>query len=155
MISKFIKQDFIQFNRGKIEWKKAINIVAEPLLKNNIILPSYVDAMIETVISMGDYIVIVPKVAMPHARPEKGAIGVGISFLKSDEAIYFGDNADKEVFLVICLATNDNEKHLSLLQQISLLIDEEEKVNQLLATSNVEEFIQLANKLIEENKEEL
>lgn len=155
MISKFIKHDLIQFNQKKIDWKEAINIVAEPLLKNNIIIPSYVDAMIKTVISMGDYIVIVPKVAMPHARPEEGANGVGISILKSDEAIYFNDNAEKEVFLVICLATNDNEKHLSLLQQISLLIDEEEKVNQLLATSDVNEFIQLANKLIEENKEEL
>ena len=40
--------------------------------------------------------------------------------------------------------------HLQLLQQISALIDEEEKVSALLAVSSKDEFINLAQKMIEQ-----
>lgn len=155
MIANYLKKDYLTFTEQKIDWKEAIAIVAKPLLLNKIILPTYVDAMIKTVLTMGDYIIIVPKVAMPHARPEDGALGIGVSILKSTKPICFEEVSDKEVFLVICLATNDNQKHLELLQQVSLLIDEEEKVNQLIQTKTEEEFIVLAKKIIEESKEEL
>ena len=38
--------------------------------------------MINNVKEIGSYIVIAPKVAIPHARPEDGTNKLGISFLK-------------------------------------------------------------------------
>lgn len=150
---KFLNEQFIHFASNVDSWENAIKEVAGPLLENNLIEPRYVDAMIRIVAEMGSYIVIVPKVAMPHARPEDGALGIGISILKTDEPVYFDTN--KKVNIIICLATDDNQKHLNLLQEISLLFDEDEKVASLIATKDVSEFIELAQKYVSEGLEEI
>ena len=108
--------------------------------------------MIENVEKLGDYIILVPNVAMPHARPELGAKGTGASFLKLNEPVMFGEG--KKVQLIICLATKNNEEHLLLLQNISYLIDEEEKVASLLGTNSEKEFYDLVVTYIEEGIED-
>ena len=129
-------------------WQEAIYRVSEPLLKEKIIEKSYVQAMIDNVLNYGDYMVIVPNVVMPHARPEDGVNKTGVSILKLEEPLLFGKS--KYVSMLICLASVNSSSHLQLLQQISALIDEEEKVSALLAVSSKDEFINLAQKMIEQ-----
>lgn len=150
---KFLNKQFVHFASSIDSWENAIEKVATPLLDAGIIEARYIDAMIRIVAEMGSYIVIVPKVAMPHARPEDGALGIGISILKMDQPVYFA--SDKHANIIICLATDDNQKHLSLLQEISLLFDDEGKVDSLIATENVTEFVKLAQKYVEEGLEEI
>lgn len=142
----------LQFVSRVDDWQAALRLVAQPLLEENIIEARYVEAMIQTVLELGDYIVLVPKVAMPHARPESGALGTGVSIVKLDSPVVFGNG--KEVFLIICLATNDNQSHLQLLQKVSALIDEEEKVEALLLTKNKQAFLELAAAFIQEEEDE-
>ena len=42
---------------------------------------SYVDGIIASVKELGPYIVIADGIAMPHTRPEQGAIGIGCSLI--------------------------------------------------------------------------
>lgn len=143
-----ISKEFIQFIDEAENWKEAIKIGAQPLLTNNYINQNYVEAMITNVEEMGDYIVVVPFVAMPHARPEKGAFESGLSFLILKEPVVFG--VDHLVRLVICLSTKDNTAHLELLQVVSELIDEEEKVDKLINSSSVDSFVLTIEKYLAE-----
>lgn len=145
-----IKEEYIQFIQNVDNWETAIQVAAKPLLEAKIIEPRYVQAMINNVAEMGDYMVLVPKVAMPHARPEQGAIGTGISILNIREAVLFGKSS--YVNLLICLATKDSQSHLALLQQVSSLIDEESKVQQLINAKNKNEFLELLNKFSTEEE---
>lgn len=147
-----IKKNNIKFLDKVIDWKEAIKKAAEPLLEENLIEERYVEAMIENVEKLGDYIILVPNVAMPHARPEFGSKETGVSFLKLDNPVTFGKN--KEVRLIICLSTKNNDDHLSLLQNVSFLIDDEEKVDSLVNTKSRDEFYDLVIKFIEEGLEE-
>ncbi|MDD3404207.1 MAG: PTS sugar transporter subunit IIA, partial [Hespellia sp.] len=59
----------IRFEEEMSDWKEAIRLVAQPLLENGCIEERYIDAMIRNVIENGPYIIIMPGLAMPHARP--------------------------------------------------------------------------------------
>lgn len=145
-------EENLQFVQKVEDWQVAIELSAQPLLDAHIIQKEYVAKMIQNVIKLGDYIVIVPKVALAHARPDENSKGNGISLLKLNQPVIFGK--EKEVFLIICLATKDNDSHLELLSKISALIDEEEKIEKLLLSKNKQEFIQLANRYIQEEERE-
>lgn len=148
----YLSEEHLEFRANVADWKEAITITAQPLLRDRIIEEKYISAMIENVVQFGDYMVLVPRVAMPHARPELGAIKTGFSILKLEAPVVFGET--QEVQLVICLATNDNEGHLMMLQKISALFDEEEKVDALLKTTSKKEFIKLSEEFIHEEEED-
>lgn len=148
----YLSEEHLEFRARVTDWKEGITIAAQPLLVDQIIEEKYISAMIENVLQFGDYMVLVPKVAMPHARPESGAIKTGFSILKLEEPVVFGES--QEVYLIICLATNDNEAHLIMLQKISALFDEEEKVDALLKTTSKTEFIKLSEEFIYEEEED-
>ncbi|MGL4337170.1 MAG: PTS sugar transporter subunit IIA, partial [Turicibacter sp.] len=78
MIEKLITRNSVDVNVEVEDWVGAITEAGKVLLKNNYIEQRYIDGMISTVKEMGPYIVMVPGVAMPHARPEAGALGVGL-----------------------------------------------------------------------------
>lgn len=148
----YLSEEHLIFKSEVSSWQEAIGIAAQPLLTEGIIEKKYIDAMIQNVIELGDYMVLVPKVAMPHARPEAGALKTDFSILKLDQPVIFGKK--HEVSLIICLATNNNTDHLALLQKISALIDEEGKVDALLDSTSKKEFIELAEMFIREEEEE-
>ncbi|MEY8538247.1 PTS sugar transporter subunit IIA [Lactococcus muris] len=144
---KEIFNPYIQF-KDKVEtWQEAIQCAAQPLLENGLIEERYIDAMIQNVIEHGEYIILVPKVALPHARPESGAKGTAVSILRLEKAVAFSETED--VSLIICLATRNNTEHLELLTQLSSLIDDEEKVELLLGIKEKQAFIEKANEIIQ------
>lgn len=146
-----LNAEYLIFENQVTNWQSAIRLAAQPLLVNRIIEEKYITAMIENVLKLGDYMVLVPRVAMPHARPEEGVLKTGFSILKLNQPVVFGES--QEVSLIICLATNNNDVHLSMLQRISALIDEEEKVEALLGASSKTEFIALSKVFFEEEEE--
>lgn len=80
-------------------WQEAIRLGAKPLLAQGIIEEAYIDAMIQNVLDNGNYIILLPQVAMPHARPEAGSNGIGMTFLHLDQPVLFpGDEPVKVLF---------------------------------------------------------
>ncbi|MFS0660368.1 PTS sugar transporter subunit IIA [Niallia alba] len=123
MLSEYLKGN-IQFLEKVETWEKAIKIASEPLLNNENINQKYIQDMIDNININGPYIVIVPGIAMPHAKNEGGVIKTGISFLKLREPVLFPEN--KEVNILIILAAEDSDGHLDLISDLSsILIDED------------------------------
>lgn len=126
MLSKYINENLIRLNVLARDWEDAIRKSAGALLEDNKITESYIDAMIEAKRSFGPYIVITKSVALPHARPERGAkeLAIGIATLKNP--IEFGNKDNDPVKYVFCLSAKDSESHIQAMSELAELLDKEE-----------------------------
>ena len=131
-------------------WRQAVRVAAEPLLNEEYIQESYIDAMIQNVEEMGAYIVLAPRVAVPHARPEKGVNKTGMSVLKLETPVNFNtegeEDAERWVRLIFVLAATDNESHIGILQTLSMILDNDETIDALIESNSNEELVDLINK---------
>ena len=76
-------------------------------------------------------------IALPHARPEQGAVKtqIGITLFRQD--IEF-DGKETTARLFVTLAAKDNNSHLDALVQISELLSDEDKVERILKAPDVQ-----------------
>lgn len=123
-------------------WEEAIELAAQPLLTQKYIESSYIDSMIQSVKTLGPYIVIAPHVAIAHARPGNDVHQVGLSLLKLDEAINFSTDSHYAE-LVFVLSATDSTSHLTVLQNLAQLLGQQENIEALLEASNEEEIINI------------
>ncbi|MCD5324226.1 MULTISPECIES: BglG family transcription antiterminator [Pontibacillus] len=145
MLNELLTSETIQFEPSVPSWEDAITKASQPLLATGKIEQRYVDAMIDTVNELGPYIVIAPKIAIPHARPEAGVEQLGMSLLKVDEPVAFSDQEKHKANLIIVLAAIDNETHLTALSQLTTMLSEPENMEQLLNASTTEDVLSLVN----------
>ncbi|MCD4838345.1 BglG family transcription antiterminator [Neobacillus sedimentimangrovi] len=144
MLNELLTIDKIQFADKTESWEEAIRMAAKPLVADQSIQTSYVEAMIENVKEMGPYIVIAPGIALPHARPDAGVNKLGMSFLRLKESCSFSDKPDHQVHLFFVLAAVDNETHLKALSQLSNMLSDGttlEKLKTAQTAGEVEEII--------------
>ncbi|MBD1382868.1 BglG family transcription antiterminator [Metabacillus arenae] len=145
MLHEILTKETIQFVDKVENWQEAIRLSAEPLLTNGSIRKDYVDAMILNIEKLGPYVVIAPKIALPHARPEEGVNSIGMSFLRIKEGCSFSEKPEHRVNLVFVLAAIDNETHLKALSQFSTMLSDSgnlEKLEQAETSSDVLTIIQ-------------
>lgn len=152
-LTELLQEDLIKFTNKKMEWQEAISIAADPLLKEGYINGNYINAMISMVKKMGAYIVLAPKVAVPHARPEEGVEKLGISLLHLDQPVDFNMDSehdeDKEVKLIFILAAVDSTGHLKALKQLSKILEDEENISELIDATNARELFNKINEILE------
>ena len=60
-------------------WQEAVDFSMSSLLSNNYVSSQYVQAIKDSTLTNGPYYILAPEVAMPHARPEYGALKTGMS----------------------------------------------------------------------------
>jgi len=53
-------------------WQEAVKLAVEPLIESGAVQPQYYDAIVESTEEYGPYYILMPGMAMPHARPEAG-----------------------------------------------------------------------------------
>lgn len=128
MLSELLTKDTIKVNVDAADWKEAVRKGGEILVENGSVEPRFVDAMIQTVKEMGPYIVIVPGIALPHARPSDGAIKLGMSLIKLSHPVNFGNKENDPVSVVISLGAVDNYSHSKALATLVDLFNDKEKV---------------------------
>ncbi|WP_456318108.1 BglG family transcription antiterminator [Priestia megaterium] len=143
MLHEVLQEPFLQLTDSADDWKSAVRLAAKPLLNYEYIEPSYVEAMIKSVEQLGPYIVIAPKVALPHARPEQGVNRVGMSMLRLKEPVYFSTEKQHGAQLIIVLAATDNETHLKALSQLSMMLSENDNIDKLIAMNTKQEMLAL------------
>lgn len=131
VLADLITKDKIQLEKKIPTWEEAIRFAAQPLLNQQAIQSSYIDAMIDNIKKEGPYVVLTPKVAIPHARPEEGVNTLAMSMLILKESVAFPE--EKPVNVIIILAATDNESHLKALAQLTELLSSAENIDQLIA----------------------
>lgn len=99
--------------------------------------------MIHAVEEYGPYIVIGKHLALAHARPEDGVNTLGVSVVTMNQPIHFGNPEMDPVKIIFCLAAVDSYSHLAIMKELIELINDEAKLNQLIACTTIDQFKQL------------
>ena len=64
-----IENNSILLNQKVSNWKEAIKLGTDLLIKAGTIEPRYYDHIVGNIEKMGTYIILAPGIAMPHALP--------------------------------------------------------------------------------------
>ncbi|CAM5545733.1 Ascorbate-specific PTS system EIIA component OS=Lysinibacillus sphaericus OX=1421 GN=LS41612_15885 PE=4 SV=1 [Lysinibacillus sphaericus] len=88
MLTELLQSETIQITNEVANWQDAIRIAASPLLQQNKIEKRYIQAMIDSIEHHGPYVVLTPKVAIPHARPSDGVNELSMSLLVLQKPVY-------------------------------------------------------------------
>ena len=102
MESLVLNKDNVKLKVKASDWEEAVRIGAGMLVEQGCAKQSYVDGIIASVKELGPYIVIADGIAMPHTRPEQGAIGIGCSLITLDQPVKFdGDDSEVKLKMIV------------------------------------------------------
>ncbi|KXU14114.1 Ascorbate-specific PTS system, EIIA component [Streptococcus oralis] len=137
----------IRLGLSASSWQEAVKLAIDPLVESGAVLPEYYDAIIESTEEYGPYYILMPGMAMPHARPEAGVKRDAFSLITLTEPVTFSDG--KEVTVLLALAATSSQIHTSVaIPQIIALFELEDSIARLEACKSEEEVLAL----IEESK---
>lgn len=120
-------------------WEKAIQIAAKPLIKKNKIKEGYVENMIDSIKELGPYIILIPGVAMPHARPNGNVLESSVSMLKINKGVSFSKETE-DVKLMFVLAAKDSNSHIEIIEELTNLLGDDEKIEKLKVATSLKEI---------------
>lgn len=136
---ELLVEENVQILEGAENWQEAIRQSVMPLERGKFVTAGYKEAIIANVLELGPYICIAPRVAMPHARPEQGALKTQIAITLFRQEVVF-NREDARANLFIALSAADSESHLKLLVKISELLQDEVRAEKIFAAETVEEL---------------
>ncbi|MCW2253977.1 mannitol/fructose-specific phosphotransferase system IIA component (Ntr-type) [Providencia alcalifaciens] len=136
---------WIQINQVAKDWKDAIAIACTPLITHGAAEPRYLQGIIENTKNWGPYYLIAPGIAMPHARPEQGAIHnqVAVTILK--HPVVFGHEDCDPVWLLIGVCATQSDDHIRLIQHITQFIDNSVLLDEIRVAHTASDVFTLIN----------
>lgn len=132
-----LKLENVQICERAADWRDAIRTAVLPLERNGYVEPRYKEEIIANLERLGPYIVIAENIALPHARPEQGAIKTQLGVTLFREPVQF-EGKETSARLFVTLAAQDSNSHLEALVTISELLDQPEMVAQILSAKDAE-----------------
>lgn len=136
-LKEYLSNSTTKLNAHFDSWQQAIIYAGGLLEKAGYIQHSYTEHMVELVRQMGPYIVIMPGVALAHARPDGDVEKNSISLVTMKEGVPFGNQDNDPVYALFAIAARSDEEHLVLFQELARFIGQEENIGLL---RNAEHF---------------
>lgn len=124
-------------------WEDAVAEAGRLLVECGAASSDYARAMVETVKQLGPYIVIGPGIALPHARPEAGAVRSALSLVRLHPPVAFGNPDLDPVDLVLGLAAVDGDDHLRLMSALAEALGNDDTVAGLRNATTPEEILKI------------
>lgn len=106
------------------DWRDAVTQAGRLLVARGAASDDYVRAMVATVEELGPYIVIGPGIAIPHARPEAGALRPALSLVRLRPPVPFGNPDLDPVDLVWGLAAADGDEHVDMMAALAAVLSD-------------------------------
>jgi len=125
----------ISIKSSATNWQEAIDFSMSSLLANHYVNTDYIQAIKDLTITIGPYYILAPGVAMPHARPECGALKTGMSLTLLKQEVKFAED-DEGIKLLIGLSAANSDSHIGAIQALGELLSEEETLTALLAAKS-------------------
>ena len=145
-MEEIIEKSDIQVGLHASNYKEAILLASSPLIEEKKITKRYAEMMIESLETLGPYIVLMPGFALAHSAPCEEVKENCLSIAIFDEGIDF--KSDKGlVKVVMVLASTDGESHVEKLSKIaSKLMNDDYFITKLVDCTDKEEVYNLLNK---------
>jgi len=140
MITTWLPAENIQIVDSVSDWKQAIRLSAQPLLAKEKMTEAYIDAIFNSHQELGPYYVLAPGLAMPHARPEQGAIKNGLSLLHIKQGVSFDAEENDPIYVVIMLCALSGNEHINMITALADIFSDDERLSALLKASSIEEI---------------
>lgn len=150
MLIDVINENLIELDVDVKDWKEAIRAGGALLVKQNIVKESYVEAMIDSAIKVGPYIVLEKGIALPHATPQDDTNCIGVSIITLKHPIEFGNDENDPVNLVICLASVDATSHMQVLSDIAKIFDGDNYYKQMINAKDKSDIMNIVTYLSNE-----
>ena len=119
-----IENDSVLLNATATDWRGAIKLGTDMLIRSGSVEPRYHDAIINSIEKMGPYIVIAPQFAMPHARPEDGVNRTAFALVTLTTPVRF-DGEEELVDVFVTLAGCSSDEHMEGLMEVTQVLDDE------------------------------
>jgi ascorbate PTS system EIIA or EIIAB component len=126
-------------------WDKAISEAGVLLVNSNKVKETYIRNMIESVTTFGPYIVIIPHIAIAHARPDESVLEEGVSLITLEKPVEFGNKDNDPVDIVFALATKSDNGHLTIIAQLSKLLENEQCLRDIRNSQDIEDVFYWVN----------
>lgn len=141
--NSLIENNSIAINQVATSWREAIKISTDMLVKSGAIEERYYDDIIKNTMEYGPYYIIMPEVAMPHARPESGVKKDSFSLVTLEEPVSFGEDVGHISILVTLAATSSDNHNEFGLVQVANLFENEENILKIKNAKTKEEILAL------------
>ena len=145
-LSQMLTEETVALGVRVHDWQEAVRAAGNLLVQAGKVEPRYVDAMIKMSQEIGPYIVIAPGVALPHARPEDGVREACMSLVTLDPPIYFGNENNDPVRLVVAFGSADSGAHISALSDLGRLLGDASAVTGILNASSGAQLLELVRR---------
>ncbi|MGE9550309.1 PTS sugar transporter subunit IIA [Erwinia amylovora] len=139
-LANWLSNEKIQFIDAVSDWKEAVRLAGQPLLKEGAISPDYIEAIIRQKEEIGPYFVIAPRIAMPHARPEQGAKALGLSVVKLGSAVTFDADENDPVDAIFMFSAPDSHSHIEMISHLAEVLSDEEKMAGIFTAGSKEDL---------------
>jgi mannitol/fructose-specific phosphotransferase system IIA component (Ntr-type) len=126
-------------------WEEAVRAAGRLLVDCGFAEERYIEGMLSLTRELGPYMVLAPGIAIPHARPEEGALKVGFAVLTLDPPINFGNEYNDPVHLVIGFCSPSADAHVELLTRIARILGAEYFLEKCIAASTPAELADVFN----------
>ena len=137
MIRDWLTPDKINVINSIDNWKNAVRLSAEPLLEQGYMAEHYIEAILKSHEELGPYYLLAPGLAMPHARPEQGALRNGLSLLHIKAGISFGSTENDPVYVIIMLCARSGNEHITMIGELAELFSDQQKLERLLKADDI------------------
>lgn len=147
LLENLKKNNSVEVQLEAKDWKEAIKLCINPLINSKVVDQSYIDSIIESVNENGPYFIIAKNVAMPHSQAEHNVNDNGFSLITLKKEIYF-ENDSRPVRVLIGLASNSPDIHISVaLPQIVAIFENEEVTKNIVDADSKEKIFEIISKV--------
>ena len=77
---------------------------------------------------------------MPHARPEQGAVSLGLSVLKIGEPVNFDSEENGPVVAVFMFSAPDSNSHIEMISQLAEVLSDDDMMEKVFAVKSTDEL---------------
>lgn len=120
-----IENNAILLQATAADWREAIKLGTDMLIKSGAVTPDYHRAIISSIEAHGPYVVIAPQFAMPHARPEDGVVRTAFALVTLTTPVLF-EGESEPVDVLITLAGSSSDEHMQGLMEVTQVLEDPE-----------------------------
>lgn len=135
----------IKANMNLLTWREVARECGKILLDLGKISEDFIEEMISTVEEYGPYVIILPGIALFHARPSSGVNETSLSLVTLKNEVIFDDFNNESIKCAFALAAIDSESHINLLSKLTVLLQNEKFLDLIKNNGSKEEMIKIIN----------
>ena len=142
-LEELLTSETIRLQVHAIDPMHAIQIAGELLIASGGVEERYIEAMKRSLITNGPYMVIVPGIALLHARPEDGVKKVCMSLITLATPLNFGNEDNDPVSLAFALGAVDHDQHMDAMTALARLLGDEQALAALRSSTSIEAVLKV------------